>query len=94
MGGVFQFCLYCNKDRTFGKDDPNNPHECKEENVKSAEIIKVIDMLSPILYPSFIAADQYPFGKTHYRTRLISLYETIREDQILDNDKENPAKFI
>lgn len=92
MGGVFQFCLYCNKYmvnkyRTFGK----------EENVKSAEMIekkpiKVIDMLSPILYPSFIMADQWPFGKTYYRTRLMSLYETIKEDQILDNDKDKSNK--
>lgn len=33
-------CPHCFELKGPIKDDPNNPHECKEENVKSAEMIK------------------------------------------------------
>ena len=33
-------CPNCFELKGLQKDDPNNPHECKEENVKSAELIK------------------------------------------------------
>jgi ArsR family metal-binding transcriptional regulator len=33
-------CPHCFELKGHMKDDPNNPHECKEENVKSAEMIK------------------------------------------------------
>jgi hypothetical protein len=33
-------CPHCLELKGLHKDDPNNPHECKEENVKSAELIK------------------------------------------------------
>lgn len=33
-------CPHCFELKGLVKDDPNNPHECKEENVKSAELIK------------------------------------------------------
>ena len=33
-------CPNCFELKGLKKDDPNNPHECKEENVKSAELIK------------------------------------------------------
>ena len=33
-------CSKCSELKGYKKDDPDNPHECKEENIQSAELIK------------------------------------------------------